>query len=306
MRQIVELQAGDACARILPAAGGRISTLRLQQGPRGAVHEVLHPYPEDFFDPLRWAKGGIYPLIPYSNRIAGARLHLPEGEVALQAHPDSLPHTLHGNAQAQAWTLVAAGATTATLVLDSPPSPAWPWHYEARMQLALSPDRLRVDLVLRNSDATRTMPAGLGLHPYLPHRPDAVLAYRAGTVWDATADFVATAARAPRAAEDHSRGATLPPGGLTRYVGDWKGRATVELPEGARLHLHADEAVGHLVVHRPDNNAYLCLEPVSHVADGFNLAARGVDGTGARMLAPGASMQAWVEFQLLPATQEAA
>ncbi len=46
----------------------------------------------------------------------------------------------------------------------------------------------------------------------------------------------------------------------------------------------------HLVVYRPDNLAYLCLEPVSHVADGFNQAARGVQDTGTRWLAPGESL----------------
>lgn len=301
MGQIVELQAGAARARVLPDAGGRISTLRLQQGPGGVALEVLHPYPEDFFDPLRWGKGGIYPLIPYSNRIAGAHVQVEGRSIALQPHPDVLPHTLHGNAHAQPWTLEAADAGTATLVLHSPAGPAWPWRYEARMRLALAPDNLAVDIALTNRDA-HTMPAGLGLHPYFRHRPDAALGYSAGAVWDATPAFLATAARRPSEQEDHADARALPAGGLTRYVADWDGLATVALPEGARLQIRADDTLRHLVVHRPDNLAYLCLEPVSHVADGFNLAARGVAGTGTRLLAPGESLQARVAFRLLPAT----
>ena len=62
------------------------------------------------------------------------------------------------------------------------------------------------------------------------------------------------------------------------------------MPEGQRLCLHADSLFSHLVVHRPDTMAYLCLEPVSHMANAFNLAAHGVAGVGSRLLAPDESM----------------
>ena len=37
----------------------------------------------------------------------------------------------------------------------------------------------------------------------------------------------------------------------------------------------------------PSDQGFFCVEPVSHAVDGFNLAARGVAGTGRRDLAPG-------------------
>ncbi len=300
MGQIVELQAGAARARLVPAAGGRVSALWLER-PGGGSSEVLHPYPEDFFDPLRWGKGGIYPLAPYSNRIADAQVQVGEAHVALQAHPDAAPHTLHGNAHAQPWQLEHASVDTATLVLHSPAAPAWPWRYTARMVLQLAPHSLSIRITLTNTDS-RVMPAGLGLHPYFRHAPAAVLGYRAKTFWEATPEFLATHARAPSAAEQHDPARPLPEGGLTWYVGAWDGEALLDLPDGARLRIVADETLSHLVVHRPDNLAYLCLEPVSHVANGFNLAAQGVAGTGTRLLAPGESLEALVRFELMKET----
>ena len=74
MTGVVILQSGNATARLLPTSGGRISALQLQAADSDKAIDVLHPYPEDLlFDPLRWGKGGIYPLMPYSNRIAQAR-----------------------------------------------------------------------------------------------------------------------------------------------------------------------------------------------------------------------------------------
>ena len=297
MGAVVQLKSDRARARLLPAAGGRVSALRLEPQGGGDVVDVLHPYPEDFFDPLRWAKGGIYPLLPYSNRIAQARLQVAGTEVALLPHPDAAPHTLHGNAHALPWRVQAHAAASAVLVLDASASAAWPWHYGCSMRLRLSSCALSVDLSIRNHD-DRVMPAGLGLHPYFRHRPDARLQYCASAFWPPTPEFIAVASRAPTPDENHAVARPLRAGGLTDYLGGWDGHASIELPDGERLQIDADPVFAHLVVHRPDNQAYLCLEPVSHVADGFNLAARGVLDTGARWLAPGEALTGSMRFSL--------
>jgi len=43
-----------------------------------------------------------------------------------------------------------------------------------------------------------------------------------------------------------------------------------------------------------------CVEPVSHVADGFNLAARGIDGTGTVWLPAGGELQGQLRLSLSP------
>ena len=160
MNQLVQLHSGDASARLVPGAGGRITALRLVR-PGAGVVEILHPYPEDFFDPIRWAKGGIYPLMPYSNRIAQATVQVHGQALALKAHPDAAPHSLHGNAHTLAWRLALSDASSAVMTVDSPASAAWPWHSTGRMQVELIPGALRVAMEIRNTDS-RTMPAGIG------------------------------------------------------------------------------------------------------------------------------------------------
>ena len=91
----------------------------------------------------------------------------------------------------------------------------------------------------------------------------------------------------------------VPSGSLTRHLSHWDGAATWRCSPDQDAVLQADPLFGHLVVHRPDSPRYLCLEPVSHVANGFNLADSGVAGTGTRMLAPGESMGCRVRIALL-------
>jgi len=294
---VVVLQAGVARARLLPEFGGRVSALLLATGAGESAVEVLHPYPEDFFDPLRWGKGGIYPLLPYSNRVAQARVRVDGAEVELAPHPDAAPHTLHGNAHTLPWGVVEQQPDRAVMVVESARCAAWPWRYTGRQELQLSSSALTVSIAITNTDE-RTMPAGIGLHPYFVHEPQARIGYHAGTVWPPTSDFLALFGRAPMAHENHVPPRALRPGGLTDYVSGWGGWASIELPGNRVLALRADPVFGHLVVHRPDSLAYLCLEPASHVADGFNLAARGVAGTGTRWLAPGESLSGAIEFSL--------
>ena len=161
------LRAGAACAVLRPAAGGRVCSLSLARVD-GRPVAVLFPYTAEGVDPVRWAKGGIYPLVPYSNRIANAQLQTSEGMVRLSPHPDASPHTLHGPAHGLPWSVSAQDENSATLTLDHAASPAWPWHFQALMRFRLLTDSLHMDLTLTNLDV-RTMPAGLGWHPFFLH-----------------------------------------------------------------------------------------------------------------------------------------
>jgi aldose 1-epimerase len=94
MSSVLVLSSEGAVVRLLPHAGGRVSSLKLMSPTWGAV-DVLHPYPEDVFDPIHWAKGGIYPLMPYSNRIADAKVRVGDEVLSLLAHPCMATHTLN-------------------------------------------------------------------------------------------------------------------------------------------------------------------------------------------------------------------
>ena len=276
------LVAGAARAVVRPQAGGRVCSLTLVH-PDGHAVPVLYPYTDAEVDPLNWAKGGIYPLVPYSNRIALGQLHTAKGTLALPPHPNAQPHTLHGHAHGLPWAVVSHDDTSAHLRLDSPPCAAWPWHLQADMRLRLSAHALQFEVSLTHLGAGE-MPAGIGFHPYFLHHEKARLRYQAGRRWPADADCLAHGSEPLPRSDSYDEAKPLPPGTMTDYLSEWDGVLDLELPQGELLQLQTDAVLSHLVVHRPPQPLYLCLEPVSHVADGFNLAARGVPGTGAVLL----------------------
>ena len=290
------LTVGGARAVLRPQAGGRVCSLTLVH-PDGHPVPVLYPYTDAEVDPLNWAKGGIYPLVPYSNRIAQGQLHTAKGTVALPPHPNAYPHTLHGHAHGLPWAVVSHDDTSAHLRLDSPACAAWPWHLQADMRLRLTASALQLDLSLTHLGGG-DMPAGIGFHPYFLHNENARLRYHAGRLWLADADFLAHGSEPRPLSDGYDEAKPLPPGTLTDYLSQWDGVLDLELPRGELLHLQTDAVLSHLVVHRPPLPLYLCLEPVSHVADGFNLAARGVPGTGAVLLPSGGVLRGQMTISL--------
>jgi aldose 1-epimerase len=143
-----------------------------------------------------------------------------------------------------------------------------------------------MNLSLTNLDA-RSMPAGLGWHPYFLHVPTAQLRYQASQLWDSDADLLALSARPLPAGESFVTARALREGTLTDYLSGWDGRLRLDMPGGDQIDMQTGPLLSHLVVHRPPQGAYLCIEPVSHVTNAFNLAARGMAGTGSVLLACG-------------------
>lgn len=293
---LIELRAGNASVRIVPHFGGRIIDASLEDAD-GSVRAVLHPCPKSSAPRLPWPKGGLFPLIPYSGRIGHSRLQHEGQLVHLAPQPGGEPHTLHGIAQQRSWMPERIGQDHTILRYRHRPDVYWPWHFEALLELELSGRRLRIDMSLRNLD-TGTIPAGIGLHPYLPHARGTSLQFDAEPPWPFNSDYLA---QAQPGAPAEPRRITVPAvqfesGEVTLFHGDWTGTLTLGRGDGTTLRLSADGALTHLVVHRPANAPYVCVEPFSHVADGFNLHARGVPGTGTRVLAPGETLQGSVEI----------
>ncbi len=87
-----QIASGQLVAELMPDLGGRIVSLRLVDDPARPL-DVLVPLVGAPVLPPRWPKAGGYPLAPYSNRIANARLSFRGHEHDLPPHPDAIPHT---------------------------------------------------------------------------------------------------------------------------------------------------------------------------------------------------------------------
>ena len=295
MADAVALVAGDARVGIAPATGGAIASFTL-----GGI-DVLRPTPALAPEVRTHA---CWPLVPYSNRIAQARLDFAERTHVLARNFGDHPHSIHGVGWQRPWAIAAHDATSARLVLDhdaaGEAARAWPWPFRAMQSFALRADAtgavLAVRLTLANTGAD-AFPFGLGFHPFFVRTAATRLAFRAGGVWmtDATRLPTELAPMLPDGPFEPARD----PGAATidHVFAGWDGTAL--LHDGARrmaVTLAADRALSFLVVYAPERADFLALEPVTHMTDAFNRAARGERGTGARTLRPGGTFSCTMEI----------
>ncbi|WP_084801298.1 hypothetical protein [Bradyrhizobium sp. Ec3.3] len=297
MSKVPLLIAGAARLGFSAVAGGRVTSLRLGRTERGDVaRDVLRPFPDGVApnELLHWPKGGIYPLVPYSNRIKDGTLLFRGRRYDLLPHPDAHPHTLHGHAHRMAWETVAQIQSRVTMRYSHSGGAEWPWPFSATLDIELEPTRALFSLSLQN-DGQSPMPGGIGLHPYFLHGSEDRIAFDAPIDWPVRTDYLAAL---PRDRCDRANAGPLPLGEVTLYRGGWRGLCVIDRANGDRIEMRADPIFSHFVLHRPASAEHLCVEPVSHVADGFNLSADGQPDTGTFVLEPGESLSGSMTISL--------
>ena len=292
------LAAGDARVELAPGSGGAIAGFAFAGRP------VLRPTPHAARAESAAGRQASYPLVPYSNRIAGARLAFGGATHALARNFGDHPHSIHGVGWQRPWTVAGSDADSALLRLDHDAAGenarAWPWPFRATQAFALTARAhhatLTAKLALHNTGRA-AFPFGLGWHPYFARGPGTLLGFAADGVWttDPTQlplrhDAVPAGWRfdPPRALGD-----TL----LDNVFTGWRGRAVLRDPDRrCEVTVAADRACSFLVVYVPGGRDAIALEPVTHVTDAFNRAERGERGTGVRVLEPGAAFSCTMQI----------
>lgn len=247
-----------------------------------------------------------FPLVPFSNRVAEGRFSFNGRTVTLPVDRWNWPHAIHGHGWETAWTVDGGSGDRLSLSYRHPAG-AWPWPYRAEQHFHLTPDTLSITIAIVN-EGDEPMPAGLGLHPYFPRPPGTVLTARTDAVW-LNGPTRLPERRVPVPPEwEMDRGLLLDGVALDHGFTGWSGEAVVSwparpwgadggaVPWGLSLTVEADPVFGHLLVYAPQGEDYVCVEPVTHMTDGFNHAEQ--VGTGICVLPPDNRLTGCVAFTI--------
>lgn len=286
------LRRGDFALDLCPKWGGAIAGFRC--GDRA----LLRPADAAFLQHGEPHLAACFPLVPFSNRIADGRFRFRGQVYELTKNFPPEPHAIHGYGWQNAWVVADAGASRAGLTFRHTVS-GTPFDYRAHQIFALGEDGLEVGLEVTNA-GEGAMPAGIGLHPYFTRTEGVTLRARLEHVWLPDERKIPQRRVPLPAAWDFARGLRLASLDLDHCFGGWDGRAELHWPEtDLTLAIEATPALRHLVIYVPPGQDFFCIEPVSHVNDGFNLLERGIEGTGVRVLAPGEALGATVRFRVV-------
>jgi len=298
----VALAGGECVLQIAPHIGSAWTSLAWRGQP------VLRETPAAAIAEGNVRLTACYPLVPYSNRIAAARLRHAGRDHALARNFGDHPHAIHGVGWQRPWSVVDATPDRATLALThradtDEARAAWPWPFDATHAMHLHGNGQATTLTATltiESRADEPFPFGLGWHPFFPRTPATTLAFDAGYVWRNDATCLPVERIDVPDAWSFATARTTDVV-LDQVYSGWSGTATLEQPcNGQRVTLRADRASSRLVVYIPEGRDVLAVEPVTHDTDAFNRRASGATDTGTRLLPPGAAFSCTMRLTVAP------
>ena len=287
---MLELMAGAMRCLVLPACGGSLGGLWLGESP------LLRPSgPEDWVSGDATRLAG-FPLVPFSNRIAGARFDWQGKAITLPRNQPGESHALHGLGWQRPWQVMAQAPSRAVLELTHAGGADWPWPFVARQEIVLTPDALVLTLSARNLTA-QAVPLAIGHHPYFA-RAGAILQMTAAQVWLADPNNLPDHAVPPADALDFSQPAPVADRAVDNcYVGvNWP--VQIGWPDRDHgLRLTASTELPCAVVYSSAANNAFCVEPVSHLSNALNLPQA---SPAMPVIAPGATVACTITMQVAP------
>jgi aldose 1-epimerase len=278
------LLSGDSALQLCPKVGGAVARFCWR------ARDILRPVTEDDLASGNARRLGMFPMLPYSNRVEDAMLHARTGPRALRLNVDGEHHSMHGFGWQRPWRVAEFSRSRAVLALEHDADADWPYACRARLTVSLLDHAAHFELWLENSGPDE-MPAGLGFHPYFPTQPETCLQTVWRQVWSMD-ERKLPGCLAPIPPESDFSAARRIAGWRSDhcYIG-WNGEAMLHYPTHT-VRVTSDPDVSRMVCFVPgDGRDIIALEPVTHINNAVALEARGVQDTGMRWLAPGEAMR---------------
>lgn len=289
---------GPLTLGLRPAAGGFISAFTYRAADGNTYHLMRDSRgfgkgPDD-------ARGNAcYPLFPFSNRIANAKLHFDGEDFDLPVNAPPEPHCLHGDGCRLPWAVAEQGDDFATLTLESD-SLGPPFDYAAKQHFVLGDNHLRVDLSMTNK-GSRSMPAGMGLHPHFDKPPGTTLNATLPGIWVADESLIPYE-HAPVPPElAFTGGRVLDDVTIDGNFTGWDGVGRIDWPDRpVGLEVTASDNLRNIVIYLPPGQPFFCFEPVSNANNAFNYPPENYKRDGVVVLQPGETMEASITFKAIP------
>jgi aldose 1-epimerase len=248
-----------------------------------------------------------FTLAPFSNRLRNARFVFEAKDYQLRANADG--HTQHGDVRSRPWDVMASNKNMLEARLDTANFPDFnfPSPFVMIVLYLLEDDTFTTHFRLTNT-GSRAMPAGFGIHPYFNRFVTQELAIHESATQEevklqfsaqdyyVTENLIPTGERKTVMGElDFSKARAVSKQDINHVFRNWK-NLKLHYPDFV-LEFDCDPIFEHLVIYTsPDGS--LAVEPVTNAADGFNLMAKGLDGTGVKVLQAGEVLEGSIRLKI--------
>jgi aldose 1-epimerase len=287
--------------RLSLAADLGASPTALQAQIGGQWQDIFRPTASELLNGTSSAKFSSYTLAPWSNRIPNGIFEFQGQTHQLLVNIPKEQTARHGDVQDRAWKVINHGSS-----LECSFDSSWyadinfPFPFTMTITHTLKNNVYITAMTLTNTGSS-SMPAGMGIHPYFVRRATMpALCFIAKNIYLTDSSNVPTKAAEPIPERfDFSTQKPLSDFGVDHVYQGWDGVLKM-VWEDMTLHLEGTDIFDHLVVFTAAPDQTIALEPITHATNAFNLAAKGIQNTGHRVLEPGETLTGEVRIWIEP------
>lgn len=272
---------------ILPNLGGALSFLKKGE------QDILRPCFEDETEPKNTA---MFVMLPYASFIR--ENHFPYFGITRTIKQKTKGNFLamHGDIWHSQGEVIFQDSEKVELKFIHSKDSGFPFEYTAQVLYHLTESGLQITLKLTNN-SNLPMPFGMGIHPFFIKDKKIKIQYNSTHLWYRDDDPIMGHPYEIPKEYNFNEPNTLPKNSTDISVSGWDGSALIE-NSTEQISLQADSNFRHLILYSPKNKNYFCLEPVTHTPDAFNLASRGIVGTGIQSLGPHESTETTITLNV--------
>jgi aldose 1-epimerase len=306
----VVLRDAGSVAEIAPALG--FNCHRFAVAHESRLVEVLWREPNFLEGTGKPSRSGVPVLFPFPGRLPGQALHW-QGKTYELGSDDGRGNAIHGFVHARPWRVISQSESCVVGEFhawqDDPLlRNRWPADFRIMATYELSGNKLSMHYRMDNpGDAP--LPCGLGTHPYFrvphggPSATDCLVQLPVTTQWELI-EMIPTGRQLPlENARELEAGKkffelTLDNcfAGL-QFDGEWCESRIQDSESGLTMAIRFDRAFRECVVYTPPHREAICIEPYTCVPGAAAMSDPAA--AGLRILGPGESFEARVEFETL-------
>jgi aldose 1-epimerase len=254
-------------------------------------------------------------LTPWSNRIRDAKFVFEGKEYQLKPnYPDGT--AIHGVGRYHPWFVEEMTPTDILLSFRSIDfgDLNFPFAFSSRVRYWLDGKKFYISTWLKNTSSDVSMPGGFGHHPYfvraLGTADNGVSLEIPSSHYFELENALPSAAAVPIADErlDFRQLKPLVPENYADGLNDVFTGVDSSQPvrffypkTDTEIHMRSDDIFKHIIVYAPQDKPYFAVEPVTNTNDGFNLYARGIEGTGVFVLQQGEERTGDIKIEIVKA-----
>lgn len=222
--------------------------------------------------------GGLFPMLPVANRVAGNRFNQRGTEVQLPLHEADDTFFLHGDGWLKRWEVMAATDNCCSLRLRS--QLACGYDYLAELHYQLEGTILKTSMTITHL-GKRPMLYGCGFHPFFAFDANSTVQFAASGYWPEGENHLPLAWQSELPTEADF---TVEQYGADRWLNvgysGWSGQAVI-CCDVMKVTIYAQTPW--LMLFRMPGQPFLCLEPQTHPVNAHHMPGQ----PGLRMLGSG-------------------